>query len=352
MRLDDLFISPEATLAEALRALDNTAKGILLVVEDRDLLMGTLTDGDVRRALLREGDLSASVGGACNCNFVALPLSKRGMAERLMVERQITGVPILNGEGRVVDCALRTGVSLRREKRGELDVPVVVMAGGKGTRLYPYTKVLPKPLIPINDVPIVERVIDSFREQGCDEFHLIVNHQRQMIEAYFAGIERQYAVCFVEEDAFLGTGGGLRLAQNSLDRTFVLTNCDILVSFDLAEALEMHRSEGNAVTMVASLKNYEIPYGTVELDAGGQIAGMVEKPTVPFLVNTGCYIVEPVVIELIGEGESVGFPDVIERCKAAGMKAGVYPISEKSWLDMGQMDELAKMSNALVSHER
>ena len=347
MRLDDLFISPEATLAEALRALDNTAKGILLVVEDGDRLTGTLTDGDVRRALLKEGELSATVGGACNRSFSALPLSRRAEAEGLMTARQFTGVPIVNGEGRVVDCAFRAGASLRRERHGELEVPVVVMAGGKGTRLYPYTKVLPKPLIPVNDVPIVERVINSFREQGCGEFYLIVNHQRQMVEAYFAGTEHHYSVNFIEEDEFLGTGGGLRLAKGVIDRTFVLTNCDILVSFDLREALEVHRATGNAVTMVASLKNYEIPYGTVELDAGGQIAVMTEKPVVPFLVNTGCYIVEPCVIDFIGKGESVGFPELIERCQASKMRAGAYPISEKSWLDMGQMDELANMARAL-----
>ena len=265
-----------------------------------------------------------------------------------MRQRQLTSVPIVNGDGHVVDCVFRDGPTLSREARQQVDLPVVIMAGGKGTRLYPYTKVLPKPLIPVNDVPIVERVINSFREHGCSRFVMIVNHQRKMIEAYFAGVDQRYGVEFIEEEEFLGTGGGLRLAKSLLGGTFILTNCDILVSFDLFEALEVHRKAANAVTMVASLKNYEIPYGTVELDAGGQIASMTEKPTVPYLINTGCYIVDSNVIDLIGEDESVSFPDVIKRCKTAGMRAGVYPISEKSWLDMGQMDELANMSSVLA----
>lgn len=349
MRLDDLFIKPEATLVEALRQLDSTAEGILIVVENGDKLVGTLTDGDVRRALLREGVLDAIVDDACNKNCISLPLSERASAQGVMAEYKLAGIPIIDGERRVTDCVFQRGSSLQREKCGNLDVPVVIMAGGKGTRLYPYTKVLPKPLIPVNDVPIIERVINSFRERGCGEFHLIVNHQRQMIEAYFAGVERQYSVDFIEEEVFLGTGGGLRLAKSMLSKTFVLTNCDILVSFDLSEALDVHKASSNDVTMVASLKNYEIPYGTIELDTGGEIASMTEKPTVPFLVNTGCYIVEPRVVDSIVEGESIGFPDVIKRCQDAGMKAGVYPISEKSWLDMGQLDGLANMSGALKS---
>ena len=346
MKLDDLFVASDSTLAEALQQLDLTARGILFVIEG-DGLVGTLTDGDIRRALIANGRLDVAVSDACNRKCVSLPLSDRNQAQSLIRELSITAVPILDGDGRVVDCVFREGDSLRRQTRTSIDLPVVIMAGGKGTRLYPYTKVLPKPLIPVNDVPIIERVINSFRMQGCSDFHLVVNHQHQIIEAYFAGIEHDYEINFVEEGEFLGTGGGLRLARDFLDATFVLTNCDILVSFDLADALAQHRAAKNAATMIASLKNYEIPYGTVELDAGGSIASMAEKPTVPFLVNTGCYIVEPTIVDLIEENESIGFPDLIYRCMDHGMHAGVYPISEKSWLDMGQFDEFERMSNML-----
>lgn len=349
MKLIELFISPDASLVEALEKLDEVASRILIVVDESFALRGVLTDGDARRCILKTGALDASVGDACNTEPYVIYEGQERDAPALMRRYDLDAVPVVNENGIVVDCILKGG-ECAEKTMGRINVPVVMMAGGLGTRLYPYTKVLPKPLIPVNDVPIAERIIRSFQKQGCGPFFLVINHKKEMIKAYFKEIECSYDVRFVEEAEFLGTGGGLSLVKEHLDGSFILTNCDILVEADFSEALALHREKKNAVTMVVSLKNYVIPYGTVEIDAGGGIAGMVEKPSIPFLINTGCYIVERCVLDLIDEGESVGFPDIINRCKEEGFAVGVYPVSESSWLDMGQPEELARMS--LVLEER
>ena len=217
------------------------------------------------------------------------------------------------------------------------------MAGGLGSRLYPYTKILPKPLIPIVDTPISERIIQSFQKIGCKEFYMIINYKKNMIKAYFTDSDKNYNICFVEEKTPLGTGGGIRLLKGKIHNTFILTNCDILILEDVRKMIEHHKEQNNQVTMVCSLKNFEIPYGIVNFTEGGEISSFEEKPKMSFFTNTGYYILEPSIFQYIGENENIGMPDIITRMKDAGQKVGIYPISENAWLDMGQMDSMESM---------
>ena len=218
----------------------------------------------------------------------------------------------------------------------------VIMAGGRGTRLYPYTKILPKPLIPVGEQPIAELIMDRFRDFGCHEFTMIVNYKKGMIKSYFGELEKDYRVDFADENVFMGTGGGLCLLKGKIDTPFFFTNCDTLLDVDFGDIYEYHKSHGNLVTMICAFKHYTVPYGVVELGEDGSIAAMREKPELDFLTNTGVYVVEPRVVEEMHDGEFIGFPDVIERYRRAGEKVGVYPISESSWMDMGQLEERRK----------
>lgn len=226
-----------------------------------------------------------------------------------------------------------------------------MMAGGLGTRLYPYTKILPKPLIPVGEQPIAELIMDRFRDFGCHDFTMIVNYKRGMIKSYFGELEKDYTVNFADEDVFMGTGGGLCLLKGKMKSPFFFTNCDTLLDVDFGDIYEYHKAHGNLVTMVCAFKHYTVPYGVVELGEDGGIAAMREKPELDFLTNTGVYVVEPRVVEEMRDGEKIGFPDVIERYRAAGEKVGVYPISESSWMDMGQLEELEKMRRKLESQQ-
>ena len=225
------------------------------------------------------------------------------------------------------------------------------MAGGLGTRLYPYTKILPKPLIPIGEIPISEHIINRFNKYGSKDFYLEVNHKKNMIKAYFNEIEKDYIINYVDEDIPLGTGGGLSLLKGKINSTFILSNCDILIEEDYEKIYKFHKDNNNLITMVCSLKTIRIPYGVIEISENGEIEEMKEKPVFSFFTNTGMYIVEPEIIEGLNENEFIGFPDIIEKYKRNGEKVGVYPISENNWLDMGQIDEMEEMRRRLEKDE-
>ena len=199
----------------------------------------------------------------------------------------------------------------------------------------------------MGEQPIAELIIDRFRDFGCHDFTMIVNYKRGMIKSYFTDLEKDYTVHFADEDVFMGTGGGLCLLKGKIQSPFFFTNCDTLLDVDFGDIYEYHKKHGNLVTMICAFKHYTVPYGVVELGQDGGIAAMREKPELDFLTNTGVYVVEPRVVEEMRDGEVIGFPDVIERYRAAGEKVGVYPIGENSWMDMGQLEELEKMRRKL-----
>lgn len=350
MNAEELVIDARASVIDALQRLDETAHGCLFVVDADKHLVGSLTDGDVRRLILRTGSLDGSVEEAMNDHPISVFEGDRLSAPGIMDNHQVPMVPIVTNEGLITEIVFDKGQKVLRKKLPE-DIPVVMMAGGVGSRLLPLTAILPKPLIPVNGTSIAERIIGRFHDSGCNDFYLILNYKKAMIKAYFDDLDLDYDVTYIDETEFLGTGGGVKLAQPYLENTFILTNCDILVDASVNELLEVHRKSGNAITCVCSLKNFTIPYGIIEISEGGKIEEMREKPTTSYLINTGCYMVEPEVLDYIGEDESIGFPDVMTRCQEAGLKVGVFPISEGAWLDMGQFDEMKRMSSMLVESE-
>ena len=342
--LQAFFIDEAATVRAAMQKLDETGERTLFVAPG-GVLRAVVSDGDIRKFLLRGGGLDEPVQKAANYQPISLPIGARGRAKAVLAERGILALPLLGEDGRVLDIVFAHGLDI--ELRHGLDLPVVMMAGGLGTRLYPYTKILPKPLIPVGEQPIAELIIDRFRSFGCRDFRLIVNYKRNMIKSYFADLEKDYEVSFVDEDEFMGTGGGLCLLKNQIDKPFFFTNCDTLLDLDYAALYDYHRRRGNVITMVVAAKHYTVPYGVVEAGEDGAIRQMREKPALDFLTNTGVYVVEPRVVAELPGGEKIGFPDVIERYRAGGEKVGVYPIAEESWMDMGQLEELEKMRRKL-----
>ncbi len=253
----------------------------------------------------------------------------------LLATKGITAIPVVDENGKIQKIIYNQLVK-RDSINKDMNISVVIMAGGKGTRLYPYTKILPKPLIPIEDTPISERIINSFIESGCEKIYMVVNYKKNMIKSYFAEVKLDCDLEFVDEEVPLGTGGGLKLLEEKVNSTFVLSNCDILVLEDVKTIVDHHERNDNDLTMVCSLKNFEIPYGMVEFSKGGAIESFNEKPKLSFFTNTGYYVIEPCIMEYIDEGESIVMSDIIERMRKVGRKVGIYSISENSWLDMGR----------------
>ncbi|SFV02722.1 sugar phosphate nucleotidyltransferase [Butyrivibrio sp. INlla21] len=331
------------SVSQAMRKIDSNSHGILFLVDDNNLLVGCVTDGDIRRYLLSGGGMSDVVARASNQK----PKVARSLAEaiKLYHNRDYVVIPIINNQGIVIDMYMGEGV--KDKKYSPLHLPVVINAGGKGTRLDPFTRVLPKPLIPVGDLPIIELIMQEYQSYSCDEFHIIVNYKRELMKAYFADNEANYNITWYDEEKPLGTGGGLSLLRGKLKSTFFFANCDALLTANYESMLKFHKDNGNVITMICAYKNINIPYGVVEMGENGVITDMKEKPLISFLTNTGIYIVEPEVIDDIGDEEAIGFPDIIEREKQKGKKVAVFPVSENDWMDMGQLPELEKMRKKL-----
>lgn len=226
-------------------------------------------------------------------------------------------------------------------------IPVVMMAGGKGERLYPYTSVLPKPLIPIAGTPIAERILKRFDQAGLHNYILSLNYKKNIIKAYFDDVMEDCSFTYVEEEKPLGTGGSLSLMKDLLEEDFFVINCDILIDVDLNSLIAQHKREGNLVTVVSALKQIHIPYGVLETDNEGQIVEMKEKPSIEQFINTGMYLVNKKVFEYFPAKESFHMTDVVEELMKHHQRVGIYAVSDSAFMDMGIMSELDKMNQKL-----
>lgn len=335
------FIGSETlTVSEAMQRIDNNACGILFLNNQKNELIGCITDGDVRRYLLKGGKMGDSAIEAANKHpRVAKSIEE---ATKLFHQRFFFLIPIIDEHNTIIDLYNGEKEGLNRIKKS-LKIPVVINAGGKGTRLDPFTRVLPKPLIPVGELPIIEHIMKEYQSYSCDEFHIIVNYKKDLMKAYFTDNENHYNITWYDEGKPLGTGGGLSLLRGKFDSTFFFANCDALLTANYESMVKFHKENGNVITMICAYKNMNIPYGVVEMGVNGTIESMKEKPLMSFLTNTGIYIVEPEVIEDIIDDVPIGFPDIVEMERKKGKKVAVFPVSENEWMDMGQLPELEKM---------
>jgi len=271
--------------------------------------------------------------------------------KRLMVEKGLLQLPIVDTHNSIFDLVVESDF-LRKgepsETKKKLNSKVVIMAGGKGTRLEPFTKILPKPLIPVGDKTILEWIMDEFALYGIDTFHFSVNHKSEMIKAYFSELKNKYKIHYVMEDSPLGTAGSLRLLNDDFKEDFFVTNCDIIIKDRYDKIWDYHKEGHFDITIVASLQHHTVPYGVCELNGDGHLNKINEKPEYDFLINTGMYILKPEVLKIIPENQFYHITNLIEDAQKIGKKIGVFPIPEGAWIDVGQWGEyknaVAKLS--------
>lgn len=342
MRITDFMIEENMRIMDAVKVIDRNGRGIVFVCE-KDRLKAVLSDGDVRRCILEKQNLEKKVKDIANYAPRRVKVGSVLNLIKYMKEHKITAVPVVDEEDVILRICFEDGTEVYNT--ANIHVPLVIMAGGKGTRLYPYTQILPKPLIPIGNKTITEHIIERFLKAGCIDITMIVNYKKRFIETYFAE-ESSYSVKFVEEKEFYGTGGGLKLLED-VEEAFYMTNCDILLDADYADIYKTHKRNHNILTMVCARKKEVIPYGTIETDLEGKLVGLTEKPEFSFLVNTGFYVIEPEFLNRIPAETFVHITDVIHQCMEEGERIGIYEVEEEAWMDMGQMDELEKMKNRL-----
>lgn len=337
------------SIVDVMERIDVNANGILFLIGDQQELVGCVTDGDIRRWLIRTGDLYADVRNVMKNNPKYIFRDEAEAAEKIMKQERITALPVLDEMRRVVDVLLRENgkSNLQREKADLSGVPVVIMAGGKGTRLYPYTKILPKPLIPIGETPIIERIINLFFEYRVNAFFITVNYKKGMLRAYFSDLKPSYQITYIEEKKPLGTGGGLKLLEGRFHQPLFVTNCDTIILADYGELYEYHKNSGNEITVVSALKNITVPYGVLQSKENGELVGIAEKPRHSYFINTGMYVINPDVISLIPNDIMFHMPQLLDLVMKSGGKVGMYPVSEDSFLDMGELGEMKRMEEKL-----
>jgi len=339
-------------IVEAMQMIQNNLDGIVFIVDDSDKLLGSVTDGDIRRWLIRTGDINANVAKVMFQGTRFIYESKKNYALQFMKENKILAVPIVSNELRIRDIIINTDImSWRKNSCKDVlrNITIIIMAGGEGTRLQPYTKILPKPLIPIDGIPILERIINKFGDYGAHQFYITLNYKKEMIKAYFTEQHLPYEINFIEENKPLGTAGSIRLIKERLSSPIIITNCDILIEADYADMVKHHIALENDMTIIASLKKTIIPYGVLHSHESGLLTSMDEKPEISYLINTGMYIINPSAIKMIPEKQIFHMPWLAQKLIDLQRRVGMYPIGENSFLDMGQFEEMKKMEERISS---
>jgi dTDP-glucose pyrophosphorylase len=344
--LTKITITFETSIHKAFSIMDKQVTKLLFIVE-KGKFKGLISAGDIQRAILNNISLNSSVKLAIRKNnTVVNPSTPTEEVKKLMLEKRIECMPVVDAKSNLVKVYYWEDFFVKKTVRNKKlnKVPVVIMAGGFGTRLKPLTNVLPKPLIPINEKSIIEVIMERFNMLGAHEFHISVNYKKELIQFYLAQNKiPRTTIQYVSEEKPLGTAGSLYLLKKKLKSTFFMTNCDILIDEDYNSIFEYHKKNKNIITLVACVKNYNIPYGTVEAGINGELIALKEKPELVFLINTGMYIIEPAALKYLDNGNFMHITTLMENIKADNGKVGVYPISEGSWHDIGEWPEYQKV---------
>ena len=337
-----LCIDKDATILSALKQMD-AIRHKLLIVTNSNRYYSMLSIGDIQRAIIKGISLDKSVEGILRRKVTVCSIDDdRNTVTQYIKEHKIEFMPIIDSCNNIVEVfywkdLFGSGIGYRSDY---FDLPVVIMAGGKGTRLRPLTNVLPKPLIPIGEQTMMEDIMDRFVECGCHDFYVSVNYKADTIKRYFYNLDKpQYHISYFQEDKPLGTAGSLHLLKDRIKDTFFVSNCDIVIDEDYGEILKYHRDNHNEITVVAAIKNMAIPYGTLETRTDGLLCDIKEKPEYTFKINTGMYILESHLIDEIPRDEFYHITTLIEKLMNEGRRVGVYPINEGSWIDIGNWDE-------------
>lgn len=348
--MKNLLVSATISVRDAMKRLNQTAEKILLVVDSENHLLGTVTDGDIRRHMIASGDINQSISDIFNPDPISISSGLNIQAvKELFLNSKVDVIPVTNDDNQVVDYLTWTVVfdsEIRIHAYSKIDVPVVVMAGGKGTRLEPFTKIIPKPLIPIGDKPILELIMEEFLQFGVERFLISVNYKGELIKSYFDTITTDYAIEFLWEKEFQGTAGSLILAKEHVQNTFIVTNCDVIVKADYSDVLKFHRDNGAILTVVSAVQHHTIPYGIIEYETGGKITQIREKPEQSFTVNTGVYILEKEALDFIPD-TFFDMTDLIETLLKHNKTVLTYPVSEDAFLDIGHWDEFKRAISIL-----
>ena len=329
------FVGPETTIRETIAVIDKCALQVALVVDTDNKLLGIVTDGDIRRGILKSVDLDEPVKRI----YYVSPLTASidddpETMHRIMKEQKINHLPIIDHDGRVVELKILNEILTATKLKN----PVILMAGGLGTRLRPLTESCPKPLLKVGGSPVLETIIEGFTDKGFDTFYISVNYKAEMIEDYFGdGSKWGVSIKYLREDKRLGTAGSINLLPEKPDLPFVVMNGDLLTKIDFDQLIKFHMNNNklsNAMaTMCVREYNMQIPYGVIQKE-GNRLTRLDEKPVQRFFVNGGIYVFEPDVMDMIPKDKYFDMTDLFDDMMEKDYKTVIFQIREY-WMDIG-----------------
>lgn len=330
-----VILKENHTLADAIQVLENEALGIIMIANDQKQLLGTVTDGDIRRALLNHLGMTATLESFMHKEPVTASIDDdRGAVLNMMKQKSLMQVPVINAD----KCIVGLETIHHLIKGAKRDNPVFLMAGGFGKRLRPLTNDVPKPLLNVGNKPILQTILEQFIESGFHNFYIATHYKAEMLKEYFGnGDKWGVKIIYVDEKTPLGTAGALGLLPDLPDLPIVLMNGDLLTKVDFIKLLKFHEQKNGIATMGVREYDYKIPYGVVEFSEGG-VSAIIEKPVHRFFINAGIYVLEPSLINSIVKNEYIDMPDLLEKNIKDHKKVNMYPIHEY-WLDIGQIKD-------------
>ncbi len=345
-RIKDLSISTKESILSALKQMDTIDRKLLLVFDGSSFL-NILSIGDIQRAIIMNLPLNTHIDQILRKNtIIANENSTYSFIKNTMKEFRIECMPVINENKELTNLYFWDevfGTDIKRIKPN-LNLPVIIMAGGKSSRLKPISNVIPKPLMPIGEKTIIEEIMDRFVEFGCNSFLISINYKAETIRHYFNQLQNDnYHIDYFQEEKPLGTAGSLFLLKNRITSTFFISNCDIIIKEDYSEILKYHKTSRNELTIVSVLKHYSIPYGTINTGPNGVLIDLNEKPELTFKINSGMYVLEPQLLQEIPDNQFFHITDLIDKVKDRGGKIGVFPVSAKSWIDIGNWEGYLKI---------
>ena len=351
--MKDIFIHQAFSVKDVLKKLNRTAEKVLLVVDNNRKLLGTITDGDIRRYILQGKSIENNIKNVYNKNSVFL---KQGyftldLTKEMFIKHRVELLPVVNEKNEVTDF-ITWNQAFSKDKaetfeQTKINIPVVIMAGGKGTRLEPFTKIFPKALVPIGDRTIIETIIEEFKKQGVKKYYLTLNHRGEMIESYFNSMEKDYEIIYIKENDFLGTAGSLKLLEEKINNVFIVTNCDVIVKANFADVISLHKGQNASLTILSSIQHYKIPYGIIKFKEQGRVISIYEKPEYTFTINTGVYVIAKDSLQFIPQRSNFDMDDLINNLIKNNKKVIIYPVNENDYIDIGQWEEYKKAIDKL-----
>ncbi len=349
-KIQSIIVDSKKTIIQTMELMDVAKTKSLLVFEEEKFL-GMVTIGDLQRAIIANKPFSLSIGCLINNanKKYAHQYDDIQSIKDWMLQVRAEFMPVLDSDDNLVNVIFWEELfsEPQTENKQKIDLPVVIMAGGAGTRLKPITNVIPKPLIPIGDKTILEVIMDQFEGIGCRKFYMSVNYKADMIKFFFSQLKHKYDIEFFQEDKPLGTIGSVSLLKNKITSPFFVSNCDSINDQDYREVYDYHVRNQNDITIVTMVKSFKIPYGVIETGEDGLLENLQEKPEHVYMINSGVYILNPEVINEIPDGKFYHITHLMEKVKARGGRIGCFPISENSWHDMGEWPEYLKLINVL-----